>query len=129
MAAGLLVGLGERGTDTVFRRSFSALVARRVHRPRQRGRPRAAGRRSSSGATGSPTWFLRERDLRGYVPGKGWAHAVAHGADAIGSLAESPHLGPNELTVLLDVIADRLTLPAGRGCSPTASRTGWPWPR
>ena len=30
------------------------------------------------------TWLLRERDLRGFVPGKGWAHAVAHGADALG---------------------------------------------
>ena len=33
------------------------------------------------------TWLLRERDLRGFVPGKGWAHAVAHGADALGALA------------------------------------------
>ena len=47
---------------------------------------------AASGATGSSTWFLRERDLRGYVPGKGWAHAIAHGADAIGALAGSPPL-------------------------------------
>ena len=40
------------------------------------------------------TWLLRERDLRGFVPGKGWAHAVAHGADALGTLARSPHVGP-----------------------------------
>jgi hypothetical protein len=60
------------------------------------------------------TWLLRERDLRGFVPGKGWAHAVAHGADALGTLAESPHLATNELTVVLDVIADRLLLPVER---------------
>ena len=57
------------------------------------------------------TWYLRERDTRGYVPGKGWAHAVAHGADAIGVLADSPHLAAAELTVLLDVLADRLLAP------------------
>ncbi|WP_248580964.1 DUF2785 domain-containing protein [Nocardioides sp. InS609-2] len=54
------------------------------------------------------TWYLREQDLRGYVPGSGWAHAGAHGADAIGVLAKSPHVAMNELTVLLDVLADRL---------------------
>jgi hypothetical protein len=56
------------------------------------------------------SWYLRERDLRGYVAGKGWAHAVAHGADAIASLAHSRHFGVHELTVLLDVLADRLLL-------------------
>jgi hypothetical protein len=45
------------------------------------------------------------------VPGKGWAHAVAHGADALGALARSPYLGRLELTVILDVIADRLLAP------------------
>ena len=39
------------------------------------------------------TWYVRERDLRGFVPGKGWAHAVAHGADALGALGRLPHLG------------------------------------
>ena len=57
------------------------------------------------------SWYLRERDVRGFVPGKGWAHAVAHGADAIGVLARSPHFGRNELTVLLDVIGDRVLAP------------------
>ena len=58
------------------------------------------------------TWFVREKDTRGYVPGKGWAHTVAHGADALGCLARSPHFWIHELTVLLDVLADRLLLPA-----------------
>ena len=56
------------------------------------------------------SWYLREQDVRGYVPGKGWAHAIAHGADAIGILAQSPHFATNELTVFLDVLADRLLM-------------------
>ncbi|HVI35525.1 MAG TPA: DUF2785 domain-containing protein, partial [Gaiellales bacterium] len=56
-------------------------------------------------------WFVRERDLRGFVPGKGWAHAAAHGADALGALAQCPSFGRLELTVLLDVVADRLLVP------------------
>ncbi|MFL6001353.1 MAG: DUF2785 domain-containing protein [Nocardioides sp.] len=110
MAAGLAVGLGERESDTVFRRSFSVLVLGEcVTRDNKIGLV-PAGKVLEWGDRIS-TWYLRERDLRGFVPGKGWAHAVAHGADAIGTLAESPHLANPELTVLLDVIADRLTLP------------------
>ncbi|WP_278259757.1 DUF2785 domain-containing protein [Nocardioides convexus] len=41
-------------------------------------------------------WYVRERDLRGFVPGKGWAHAAANGADALGALARSPYFGATE---------------------------------
>jgi hypothetical protein len=107
MAAGLRVGIGERDTDTVFRRSFSALVlaecVQRDNRVRVL-RPETLlhwGDRVSG-------WLVRERDLRGYVPGKGWAHAVAHGADVLSVLAAAESMGRLELTVLLDVIADRV---------------------
>jgi len=110
MAAGLGVGLGQDGTDTVFRRSFSALVlAECIARDNEAhlvpgGTMVRWGDRVAS-------WFVRERDLRGFVAGKGWARAVAHGADAIGALALSEAMGRLELTVLLDVLADRLLLP------------------
>jgi hypothetical protein len=114
MTAGLSVGIGEEGTDTVFRRSFSALVL-----------TECIERASALGSEGAGIpdetvlrwgdrlagWLVREHDLRGFVPGKGWAHAVAHGADALGALAGSAVMGRMELTVLLDVIADRLLLP------------------
>jgi hypothetical protein len=115
MTAGLTIGIGEQSTDTVFRRSFSVLVLAECI---ERATTLATG--LSSGRAGVPDetvlrwgdriagWLVRERDLRGYVPGKGWAHAVAHGADALGVLAESSAMGRLELTVLLDVIADRL---------------------
>ncbi len=110
MAAGLTQGLGETGTDSVFRRSFSALVlAECVARDNElsllpQTRLLEWGDRLSG-------WLVREQDVRGFVPGKGWAHAVAHGADAIGTLAGSAHFRLPELTVLLDVLADRVLLP------------------
>jgi hypothetical protein len=110
MAAGLGVGLGQDASDTVFRRSFSVLVlAECITRDNQAhlvpgGTMVRWGDRVAS-------WFVRERDLRGFVAGKGWAHAIAHGADAIGALALSETMGRLELTVLLDVLADRLLLP------------------
>ncbi len=109
MAAGLSVGLGERGTDTVFRRSFSALILAECIERDSHLRLLPTGKVLEWGDR-ITTWYLREQDLRGFVPGKGWAHALAHGADAIGRLARSPHLSGPELTVLLDVIADRVLL-------------------
>jgi hypothetical protein len=112
MTAGLTVGLGEDGTDTVFRRSFSALVlAECLDRSTVLGTLPADqvldwGDRIAG-------WLVRERDLRGFVAGKGWAHALAHGADALGVLARSPALGRLELTVVLDVVADRLLTTTG----------------
>lgn len=110
MCHGFDVGLGERGTDSVFRRSYSALIL-----------TECIDRTTTAGLT-SPnvvlrwgdrvmSWLAREQDLRGFVAGKGWAHAIAHGADALGALARSPYLGRLELTVILDVIADRLLAP------------------
>jgi hypothetical protein len=110
MCHGLDIGLGDVESDSVFRRSFSALILTECID------------RTTRAALGGPnvvlrwgdrimSWYSRERDLRGFVPGKGWAHAVAHGADALGALARSPVLGRLELTVILDVIADRLLIP------------------
>jgi hypothetical protein len=110
MTAGLTVGLGEQGTDTVFRRSFSALVLAEII---ERNNRLDAASEDTVIRWGDRVagWLVRERDLRGFVPGKGWAHAVAHGADALGALAASDSMGALELTVLLDVIADRLLAP------------------
>jgi hypothetical protein len=113
MASGLLVGIGERDTDSVFRRSFSALVLGECI-ARDNDRPLLPGGKILEWGDRLTTWMLRERDLRGWVPRKGWAHAVSHGADAMAILARSPHLATPELTVLLDVVADRLLLPVDR---------------
>jgi Protein of unknown function (DUF2785) len=110
MASGLAVGLGQDRTDSVFRRSFSVLVlAECIGRDTKQHLVPAEtilrwGDRIAS-------WYVREQDLRGFVAGHGWAHAIAHGADALGVLAESEAMGRLELTVLLDVVADRLLLP------------------
>ena len=109
MAAGLQTGLGESGTDSVFRRSFSVLVLAAVIERDTTAYLLTADQLLRWGDR-IVSWLLRERDLRGHVPGKGWAHAVAHGADAIASLAGSRHFGATELTVLLDVLADRVLM-------------------
>lgn len=107
MVAGLAVGIGESGTDTVFRRSFSALVLAECL-SRDNEQHLLPGAKVMEWGDRIAVWFLDEQDARGFVPGKGWAHAVAHGADTIGALAGSPHLAGPEHAVLLDVLAERL---------------------
>jgi hypothetical protein len=110
MATGLATGLGEDGEDSVFRRACSvAVLGRCVARDREAGLL-PPGKVLEWGDRVA-TWWVRERDLRGYVDGKGWAHAAGRGADAIAELALSPAFDSPELTVLLDVMADRLLLP------------------
>ncbi|RYP82267.1 DUF2785 domain-containing protein [Nocardioides guangzhouensis] len=110
MAAGLENGLGDNGSDTVFRRSFSALLLGECV-ARDNEERLLPDNRILRWGDRIAAWYVREQDLRGYVPGKGWAHAAAHGADAIAALAQSAAMGAPELTVLLDVMADRLLLP------------------
>ncbi len=113
MAAGLQAGLGDRDRDTVFRRSFSCLTLAECI---------ARDTRASilpvdvviGWADRSLSWFVRERDDRGWVAGKGWARTVAHGADLIAVLGQSRHLAAEHLGILLDVIAERLLSPTPR---------------
>ncbi|MGN6251751.1 MAG: DUF2785 domain-containing protein [Marmoricola sp.] len=107
MGVGLEQGLGEDGTDTVFVRSYSALVLAECL-DRDTAADVLTAETVLRWGDRLMTWYVREQDLRGFVAGKGWAHAVAHGADALAALARSPRLGRNELVVLLDVVADRL---------------------
>ena len=107
MVAGLAVGLGEKDTDTVFRRSFSALIVGACIE-RDNERHLLPVDKILDWGDRIAVWFLTEKDTRGWVPDKGWAHAIAHGADAIGALGDSPHLGAAEHEALLDVLAERL---------------------
>jgi len=108
MAAELLRGIGEVGTDSIFGRSFAALMlglvverdnAIRVLQPMDVFR----------WLGGFTMWWELEGDLRGPVDqARGWAHAIAHGADAIASLARSRHIGTDQARSLLGSIVVRL---------------------
>lgn len=110
VVTGLTNGLGSSGDLTVLRRSYTALVLTEIitRDNEMHLLPAATVMGWGDQAT---SWLVREQDLRGWIPDVGWAHAVANGADLLGALARSPHFDKLELTVLLDVIADRLLAP------------------
>ncbi|GIG69478.1 DUF2785 domain-containing protein [Phytomonospora endophytica] len=54
-------------------------------------------------------WYTGEEDLRGLDPELGWLHAVAHGADLLGTFGRRPEVDAVEMLALA---ARRMTTPA-----------------
>lgn len=110
MLANLRHGLGEDGTESVFLRSFSALVLAEIIAEDNR-RPFLDDSQVRRVLAESLAYVAAEADLRGYVPDQGWAHACAHAADLLQVLAESPRMGIPELLLILDSVGRRVTFP------------------
>ncbi|MFZ5850286.1 MAG: DUF2785 domain-containing protein [Actinomycetota bacterium] len=107
MGRGLAAGLGDRGTDSVFRRSYSAVVLTAVLERDNTAHllhPDVVLRWGDRGLH----WFLTEQDLRGWAGAGGWAHVVSHGADLLAALARSRHLDRYGVGVVLDSLLSRL---------------------
>ena len=104
---GLKAGLGEDRTPTVLRRSLSAMTLAHVVR-RDNAVQVLPATSVLTWADRSVTWLLGERDLRGWAPEVGWVQAISHGADLLSAFAASRYFNRDELTVLLDVLAERL---------------------
>ena len=85
----LFLGIGEEEGDAVFTRSFSVLVvALLVHKDRKT--PFLSHQLLESTTESVLRYLQEEKDTRGYVSGKGWAHSMAHGADALDEVIRHP---------------------------------------
>lgn len=107
---GLRFGLGHDGDLSVLRRSYSALMLAEII-GRDNNQHLMTAQSVLEWGDHATAWYVREQDHRGWIPEHGWANAIAHGADLLAALARSRHFGRLELTVLLDVIADRVLTP------------------
>lgn len=100
-------GIGETGTNSVLKRSFSALclseMAKREAKSLFMGEPRYHGLVSEAAA-----YLIAERDVRGYDASLHWIHAAAHTADLLAALADSPLLTNQEAAAILQAIDSRL---------------------
>lgn len=120
MAQNLSSGVGQRGDDSVFLRTFSALILGTVVNFDQACfEGRIANRKPFVAQAEVLTWldqtlaYLRvEQDWRGYVEVKGWAHAAAHTADLLTMLAWNHHLDTPHLEGILHALAEKLRKPA-----------------
>jgi hypothetical protein len=108
LKTGLLVGLGETETESVFGRSFSALILS-VITDYDLEHSFLNSDELSELLQDTLRYFHLEQDWRGFVIGQGWAHSVAHTADLLSNLAKNPKLESDGLERILNAIAAKLT--------------------
>ena len=125
MAHNLTLGMGEQGSDTVFRRSFSALVLGFVIKY-DNAHPFLEPAEVQSYLDQALEYLAHERDLRGYVAEKGWAHSAAHTADLLAYLARNQALDGRDLERMLHAIAEKVSAPTPSIRTCTKKMSGWP---
>jgi hypothetical protein len=96
LIANLQVGLGEKGTDSVFTRSFSVLLLGETVNLDNEDRY-LTGEEVHAIAEAALNYLRAERDTRKFVAeGKGWAQALRHGRYCFKDILRSPHFSEGE---------------------------------
>ena len=99
----ILYKIGEQNTDSVFTRAFSVLIIPLL----------LISNRAKPFITTSEIYEIKrqlliylenEKDLRGHVDGKGWAHSIAHAMDAVDDLVQCGELNKSDLEEILEAI-------------------------
>ena len=101
-------GIGESGTNSVLKRSFSALCLSMIAE-RDTKTPFLGETRYHQLLADALTYLQSERDLRGYDAKLGWIHANAHTSDLLQALAASSLLTSKEEKQILSAIGTRLS--------------------
>lgn len=103
------LNMGEMNTDSVFTRAFSILfvpIALSYH-----DHTNFLTKEDILGIKDKLiSFFDLEMDMRGYVPGKGWAHSIAHASDALASMSSLPSMNREDLIEILHAIRRRLAI-------------------
>lgn len=103
----LLAGLGQVEGDLVYTRTFSVLIiaeiiAKHVNKPFL---PKELVLQTNKTVL---RYYKEEKDMRGYTGEKGWAHAMAHGADALTQLAACKELEKQDLWDILIAFQEKI---------------------
>lgn len=105
--ANLTRGIGEQSTDTVFHRSFSALMLS-VAAALDNEAPYLDGKEFDRLLSSALEYLRAEQDTRGFDAEKGWIHSVAHTADLLKFLGRSRYLEAGDQSAILGAISDKL---------------------
>jgi hypothetical protein len=101
-------GLGESGTDSVLKRSFSALCLAFLAEYDLKT-PFLGASHYRALLADSLAYIKEERDIRGYDENKGWIHATAHTADLLRYLAGNALFTKDDQRAVLAAIAEKLS--------------------
>jgi len=105
--ANLRSGIGERGSDSVFKRSFSALCLASLAE-RDLTSPFLGEQPYRALLADALAYLGNEADLRAFDPAKGWIHATAHTADLLTALASNLLLRAEDQARVLRAVGTRL---------------------
>lgn len=103
----LFCKIGEKGSDSVFTRSFSVLLIPLILFA-DRQQPFLSSGDTEMIKNELVAYLLMENDLRGYTGETGWAHAMAHAADAFEDLARSEHMQQPALMEILNTLQAKI---------------------
>jgi hypothetical protein len=103
----LTSGIFDSGTDSVFRRSFSALTLASFAE-RDLRRPFLSPAQYRALLASALAYLRDERDTRGFDPSTGWIHSTAHTADLLAALARNPYFTPADQQALFAAVEPRL---------------------
>lgn len=105
----LFYHIGEKESDSVFTRTFSMLsivLPLYVHRRSTFLSPDEV----RSTLAKALKYLSQEKDWRGYVEVKSWAHAAAHSADVLDELAQCSEIERDELLQILEAIKATMSI-------------------
>ncbi|MGM0896505.1 MAG: DUF2785 domain-containing protein [Bacillota bacterium] len=103
----LFKGIGESGTDNVFTRSFtSLLIALILHADNQKDF--LSGELIFEVKDQLISYITLEKDLRGFVADKGWAHSIAHIADAFDELIKNKKITTDDYVEIANVLWNKV---------------------
>ncbi|MGP4070724.1 DUF2785 domain-containing protein [Halobacillus sp. B29] len=97
------IGTSKREEDAVFKRSFSVLLIPPILK-KHRKTPFLKEAEVHRVWHNLKKYMQQESDHRGYVKGKGWAHAMAHAADALYHVASCDEITESEIREMLPII-------------------------
>ncbi|MGA4721142.1 DUF2785 domain-containing protein [Fictibacillus nanhaiensis] len=109
----LFKGIGESGTDSVFTRAFTTiLIAVIINKDIEVD---FLPKETLIEVKNDIKKYMKlERDVRGYVPVKGWAHSIAHVADTCDELIKNEKIAEVEYFSIIEVLLKKYcTTPTG----------------
>ncbi|MCA1011308.1 DUF2785 domain-containing protein [Halobacillus halophilus] len=103
------IGTSKKQEDAVFKRSFSVLLIPPIME-KHRKTPFLKEAEVHRVWDHLKRYMQQESDHRGYVEGKGWAHAMAHAADALYHVASCDEITEAEIREMLPIIKDQFLI-------------------
>lgn len=105
----LFYGIGKTDDDSVFTRTFTLCVIESILNVNNKSQINFLDKIEILNTFKKIIEYSRkEKDFRGYVNIKGWAHSTAHTSDVLCCLAESKFINYKELIEILNLIKDKI---------------------